>query len=485
MSRFLSHAAIYGAGNILLQVASFVLLPLYLRSLTEDEFGVLEIIGRFADTVGVLLLLGGFRLGLFTFYKRAESDHERRQIVTAAFVLVIGGASLGLLFGSFFLAPMAVTLSSETVQVQTTALWLAMLAILVEPLTQMPLTLMQARMESLRYVSVVVVQLLLRIILALLFVRVLGWGLFGALAATLLMSAVLGLILSIRELTLGVARPSWDQFRSMLLFALPLLPGGICYFILHNADRFFLVPYCSLAEIGEYSIGYRVGQLVTVLTFTPLYMVWCSQMYEVAKKPEVGTNFGQMFTRILMVHLLGVVGASLFADEALALLAGRRMPLAVAVVAPVALACFWQNAATLAEGGFYIHARTTRKLLVTLVSTGVVLALYAWLIPLYGTFGAALATLGSFAFLAWFTYLLSQGVLRVQYEWGRLVSLLALAFCAWVVGQQLPFGIVGVLGKVAIVATLPVVAWVCGIISREEKKSLGQMLASRGLAVSH
>src|SRR5262249_31142827 len=56
---FLKHAAVYGAANLLLQAAGFVLLPLYTRCLGPRDFGVLEVLGRLGETVSACLLIGG------------------------------------------------------------------------------------------------------------------------------------------------------------------------------------------------------------------------------------------------------------------------------------------------------------------------------------------------------------------------------------------------------------------------------------------
>ena len=49
---FFKHAAVYGLANLLLQGGSIVLLPIYLRCLSRADYGVLEVVGRLAETVG-------------------------------------------------------------------------------------------------------------------------------------------------------------------------------------------------------------------------------------------------------------------------------------------------------------------------------------------------------------------------------------------------------------------------------------------------
>src|SRR5947209_7054965 len=88
MPSFLQHAAVYGVAAALVQAAGFLLQPMYTRCLGPDDYGVLEIVTRFAETASTLLLLGGFRQALFSLHAQADGEQERRRVVCAAFALL-------------------------------------------------------------------------------------------------------------------------------------------------------------------------------------------------------------------------------------------------------------------------------------------------------------------------------------------------------------------------------------------------------------
>src|SRR5205807_1769339 len=92
---FFKHAAVYGLANLLLQGGGMILLPIYLRCLSESEYGVLEVVGRLAETVGACLLFGGFRQALLTFYQQIEEEPRRQQLVCSALVLYLCSALVG------------------------------------------------------------------------------------------------------------------------------------------------------------------------------------------------------------------------------------------------------------------------------------------------------------------------------------------------------------------------------------------------------
>jgi O-antigen/teichoic acid export membrane protein len=479
---FFRHAAVYGLANLLVQAAGLVLLPVYTRCLNPDDYGVLEVLGRLAETVGTCLLFGGLRQTLLTFYQQSEHEAERRRIVSTTLTLLGGTCLAGGALMFALAGPLSELLTNFTRQsdkvlvISADLVQLALLGILLEPLSLMPLALVQARLESATFVLITLAQFLVRVTLCVVLVAWFGWGVAGVLTATAVTGALFGVGLSLRELARGPAWPDGAQMRALLRFALPFLPGGICFFLLHHGDRFFLLRYWTTKEVGTYALGYKLALAAGMFSLTPLYMVWSARMYAAARRADAPVVFGQIFTRILAAYLLVGLGLCLFQDEVVALVGKPAYAPAAAVVAPVVLACFFQSASSLMDAGFYVRHHTGLKLGTTLAATAVMLVLYAVLIPRHGSMGAALATLGGFAFLAASTFWTTQRIFPVRYEWLRLAAMLSLAVALWLASRPLPVAAWAAPLKAVLWLLAPVLAWQTGLVSRAEKKYL------RGLA---
>ncbi len=476
---FLKHAAFYGLATFVVQAGGFVLLPIYLRCLTPYEYGVLEVVGRLAETVGTCLLFGGFRQALMTFYQQAPSDSERRRVVSATFFLVLSSCLAGGAMALLFSPSLGTWLTHDLNPNGAPApflLRLAVLGILLEPLCLIPMALMQARAESAGYVVVVIGQFIVRVGLCILLVRYLHWGVTGTLTATAATGACFGLALTVRELSRGASWPGGQHLRALIAFSLPMLPGGLCFFVLHHGDRFFLLHYCSTSEVGLYGLGYKLAMVVSSFSLAPLYMVWSARMYAVAKQPDAGAVFGRVFTRILAAYLFVGLGLCLFAEEVVLFLCGASYRAAAWIIAPVVLACFFQSASSLMDAGFYIRHRTGVKLVLTFATTAVMLIFYRMLIPVWGGQGAALATLGGFCFLALVTYLVTQRMFPVRYEWFRLLGLLTLTVLLWLAGRAMPGGASGFIARGSILVLAPLLAWLLGMVSGEEIQFINDLI---------
>jgi O-antigen/teichoic acid export membrane protein len=467
---FVRHAATYGLANLLLQAGGFILLPIYTRCLSPADYGILEILGRIAETVSTFLFVGGLRQALLTFYQQSPQPRERARLVSSTLTLLLLFCALG---GGIVLGgagPLSHWLGFTDKSAGSNLFCLAVLGILLEPFTLIPLALIQSRVESLTFVAITLSQFLVRVTLCVILVAWLDWGVWGVLTATAVTAGLYGVTLSFRELAKAATWPDWSKMAALLRFALPFLPGGVCFFVLHHGDRFFLLYYRGEAEVGTYALGYKLAMVVTTFSLNPLYMVWSVQLYAVARTPEAPTAFGVVFTRIMAAYLLVGLAVGLFQGEVIALLGGARYAGAAPVVAPVLLACCFQCGASLMDSGFYIRRRMGLKLCISLSSTAVMLVLYFTLIPPLGNSGAALATLFGFAFHAALTWWMTQRVFPVRYEWGRLAALLSLVAGLWAVAQLLPAAVWTWPVKAGLWALLPLLLWHTGLISIVEKQ---------------
>lgn len=461
---FLKHAAVYGAGGMLLQAAGFILLPVYTRHLTPESFGTLEVAGRLAEILMIFLMTPGIRMATFTFFKQSDTDAARRRAISSAVALVTG---LVVAAGIVSIA-LAGLISARLGINDPAVLRLVLLANLLEGLTLVPLIASQARLESAYFVGVMSAQFLVKVGLSLLFVAGLGWGIIGVAAASAITSGIFGIALVWRELSRGFAAPDVRLVREMVAFSLPFVLGGIGHFLLHDGDRFFLLEYAGGAAVGIYALGYKLAKLVGMFTHEPLQRVWSAQMYDVAREPDAAIVFGRAFTRIQAAYLWVGLGLCLFQEEVTVLLGGAQYADGARVVAPIVLAYGLSTAADMMDAAFYIRRRTGLKSWITVFSTTAMLSLYAVLIPPLGIMGAAYATLAGFAFHLGMTWVVSQRVFRVRYEHGRLGAALGLAALLWLMSRLLPQTPWAIGARLFLWVLWPATLWV-GFVSKEEK----------------
>jgi O-antigen/teichoic acid export membrane protein len=465
---FLKESFIYGIGGVLTQAAGFVLVPVYTRCFTPDEYGTLEILSRIADVLIVCLLINGIRQAIFAFYLQSEDrDHQRRAMGTAtiltAALAVIGGLALALAA-----EPMCGLLHVGS----TTLFRLVALGLVIDTICLTPLSAMRARHESTMFVVATFGQFLTRVGLAILLVAGLRWGINGALLASILTGSAFALLLVSREVLKEGIHLDGKLFYQMVMFALPFLPGGLAAFVMNSGDRFFLLRYAGGADVGVYALGYKLGWTLPLFAVYPFWMVWCVGLYEAARRPDASTFFGRVLTRFLMAQTLCCLAICLFQDEIVRILGHGRYDGAAKVIPVIALASLFYQAALLLDAGFYIRHRTVWKIPITFMAMLIALAFYYLLIPIYGATGAAFAILAGFFSFACLTFLFVKRIFPVHYEYGRLAAMLGTAALLWLISRGLPPSLWSVCVKIALWGSWPAIMWAAGILTHDDKDKL-------------
>ncbi|MGA2030670.1 MAG: oligosaccharide flippase family protein [Thermoguttaceae bacterium] len=462
---FLTDAAIYGIGGVAIQLASVVLLPLYTYYLAPSDYGVMEVIERIGQIINICLMTNGVRQATFAFYLQAADQADRERVavtITAFLVAIFSLAGLTILTLSPILAPLLGIANP----------WLlvfGVVTVLAELFLVIPLTLMQARVESLAFVTVSLLMLIVRVGLAVVFVAVMGWGVWGVYGSLLISFVTFGAVLTGRELKRGPMTIDWNKCREIVRFSLPFVPTGICYVIYYNSDRFFLVRTAGTAALGVYALGCKIAAVAGIITWQPLFKVWSARMYETFAKPDAARVAGRMLTRMLTVYALVATGLCLFHREALRLLSSAAYAGAGSVIAPILLAGGCMFAATFMEGVFYVWRKTYLKPRMAVVSMTIILGLYAVLVPRYSILGAAYGTMLGYAAMALVTYVVAQRVFAVDYEWRKVFVLVGLSSAANYGGSLLELGTGPFLLKCLLMLAWLTAICLTGVVSREER----------------
>jgi O-antigen/teichoic acid export membrane protein len=143
--------------------------------------------------------------------------------------------------------------------------------------------------------------------------------------------------------------------------------------------------------------------------------------------------------RLVNVILITVgVGIILFAADVLHVMATPPFYSAANVVPIIVAAYVLHGWASVQDIGILVSERTTVLMVVNWIAAFVALALYAILIPRFYGLGAAIATLVAFAVRCVLTYLASQRMWRVAYEWGSVVRLVLIAGAVCVPAMLFP-----------------------------------------------
>ncbi len=328
------HSSIYGISNLLLQKGiGFIMIPVYTHYLTVRDYGILELMDL---TVNVISMLMGIRLGsaIIRYYHHYETPDDKLEVFSTALIFVFFTTIAVVAILEFFTKSISGIVLGEPKYFRY--FQILFVAMGLQTIVSVFDSYLLAKKQSVLYSGLSICNLTSNLTLNILFIVVYRMEVMGMLLSMLItktFSVILLMIIN-RHNRLSF---SWEKLKKMLIFGLPLVPESFCLFIMHYSDRFFVRKFCALDQLGQYSLGYKFGMILSFIISEPFFSTWNTQRFEIAKREDAKPTFGRFFTYYSAVALCAGLGISVFIDEVIRIMAPKEYQGATAVVALVVL----------------------------------------------------------------------------------------------------------------------------------------------------
>jgi O-antigen/teichoic acid export membrane protein len=292
---FIKDTFVYGLGNGLKKFIGLFLLPFYTRALTVGEFGMLETLGTAAALLGGFLSLGLDSACGYYYFK--ASDRQKADVLSTTFYLRL--LSFLIIVPLLFFQK---SLSNLIFGDPKHSFLIVLLLLLV------PVNLMMSEQSHLfryfrqpwRYNIITILKSLANITIGITLVIVLKQGVEGAMWARIGSSfLVVVLAFGVFNFRKYSFRFSWSWARQLLKYGFPLIWAGIAAWIYNSSDRFFLLHYHNLHEVGLYSIGAIFSQPVLLINMA-VQMSFSALFFKLYHQEE---NPGKPSTRKMAIDI--------------------------------------------------------------------------------------------------------------------------------------------------------------------------------------
>jgi O-antigen/teichoic acid export membrane protein len=425
------HTLVYTAGIAVGKLASFIMLPVYTHYLTPSDYGVLELLGMTIDVIG-MITGAGIVAGVFKFFHDADTPGEKKLVISTAAIGVAVAATLTTCIGVFLAPQLTHVVFGSEANLQYMRLYFVLY--FLQNFEQVPLALLRAENRAFLFVTINTIKLVTVLSLNILFVVYMRLGIYGVLASSIITTALMVLIGTwylVRRVGIGFSR---DMFAQMLRFGAPMIPWWVGNFILVFSDRYFLNYYRATSTVGIYSLAYKFAFLLHTLAFAPFSTIWDAQRFEVAKRSDGPEIFARVFLYVNLVLAIAGLGLSLFVRDFLTVMSApafhpafRLVPILIAAQIAFTWGAYWSLGIYL-SGKTHVLARGAGILII------VTLALNYLLIPRFGIFGAALATLAAYVIRFLWIYYSAQRSYHVEYPWKEMAKLYGIVAMVVIVG---------------------------------------------------
>lgn len=469
---------VYGLASILTRGLAIFLLPLYTRVMSAAEYGAYDLLITFGVLANLLVALE-IGQGLARCWPDANGRGEKLLYSSTSLVFAL------LMYGAFLFVTL---LYSEQFSLWllgdqrfVTAFRLGVGFIAVYGIYLIVLNQFRWELRSRAYAMVSVSYAVFLLLFVLVLCVVFDMELEGVMLAQLAAASVsllisLWLLRSSYRLTMDIAR-----LKEMLKFSAPLVPAGVAVFSGLYFNRFALSYYESLESVGVFALGARISGLASLM-FVGVQAALTPLIYKHYREADTPARIARLFGWFLSVAFAGCLFLSLFARELILVFAGPGYEGGAGLVGILAPALLLSQMYIFAPG-MAIRRKTSTQMWISILAAVAGAAGNVLLVPGYGIWGAAFATLMSSVvfFLLW--VYASQGYYKVPYAY-KNVAVCALLFVGAIYSgmlvNTLATGVLaGVLLKAGILLLMLVAVVVMGLLPVSDIKAGWALIRTR------
>jgi O-antigen/teichoic acid export membrane protein len=414
---------LYLLGNVASRAVGFLMIPVYARCLRPDEYGLIELLELCTQVAAICIGLQSVGGAMSRIYFEYSDRRDRAAVVSSAVLSTAGlGTALAILAVTAAAPLSLLTLGSRQYASLTATAFVAMsLATLGE------VVLVYYRMldKAVFFVGYSLVQLVVSLALNIYFIKFQGMGVWGFVYTKLITGASGTLLLSCLLFRETGIHWRWEPVKKMAIFGYPLIVSSLAMFVIHFSDRFFLEKLGGLTAVGVYALAYKFAFLVTYLVGEPFAKVWYATVYSYTRQDGWLDDFLRIGRYLVFCLFLAGLAVALFINQAMAIVASPAFAAAAGLVPVLALGYVLRGMGDFYRSLLYVHMRSAQASQIAAFCGFVNLALNYWLIQNYLAFGAAYATL-----LTWAAYLgCCWSMSRKQYQIAFPLKSFALVFC--------------------------------------------------------
>ncbi|MDH4318931.1 MAG: oligosaccharide flippase family protein [Desulfobulbaceae bacterium] len=412
---------VYGVGGVLAKSIGFLLLPVYTRIFSPDDYGVIEMLTVIGGFLAMLLQMGMDSAQSFYYFEQKNNGHfAQRSVVSAILqwrliwgITLVFFAALGSPFLNYFFFNGG--LSWEYFAV-------AFCGVLFTQLMSQSAEVFRLLYKPWRFIGITLVNTLMSAGLALLLILHFGLGVKGFLWGSLggsFCSACVGWFGVRSYIDFSKIHREW--WPRLLKFGVPLVPAGLSMYVLNTSDRWFVSHYAGQDALGVYAVGAKFALVIT-LAVTTFRQAWWPVAMDAMHCDDGPLLFRKMGRLYLGFGSAGVVVLTALSPYLVRWLTPPEYYHAYPLIGVLAWYSIFYGFYLIGAAGLWKAEKT--KIAPLLAGSAAVLniILDAILVPKMGAMGAALAT--SFSFFVWniLAIWVSERLWRVGYEYGVICA---------------------------------------------------------------
>ncbi len=424
---FIRDIGIYGLSGIFVRMITFLLIPFYVRALTTNNLGAIDLILVISSISGVILSLEIYQF-IARFFPEFDENERKNYASTGLFFYFftyLGFTAIVFIFATPISNYIFNALGYEFI------LKLAVIAIFITSIFNYFQNLLRYSLKSVHYSISNILFTLTTVCFSIYFVLIQKLGLEGVYFGQIIGGSI-GLIISAYYNMQYISLSFYPNvLHKMLKFSLPLVSSGLALFSITFIDRIFIKQFLSLSELGIYGVAYRISSIPLIFigfvtsSFVPL-------MYTKYKSTEIKSELEKIYRYTFFIGFVIITAISIFSLELFAIITTPEYDIAYKVAPFLLFSGFLMQFSTMFLG-LSLTGKTKIIAYIYIFGFAVSVISNILFIPIFGIMGAGIAnsTVAIIVFSLQFYFSQKTYTIHFNYKPYILVFLISLTFSTY------------------------------------------------------
>jgi O-antigen/teichoic acid export membrane protein len=425
MNKIVQNTFIYTIGQILPQAAGFILLPIYTHYLSPAEYGIVNSMVVFQTIIAIFFTLCLER-SIFRLYWDYKSESEKKDFLGT---ITISISVLSVLFlGLLFLLNGSVGLMYKSISFFPFFAY-AIFSTFFATFSMVPKNHLMVKEKAGYFVTISLIQFFLNAGFILWWLIVKDGGAIGYLKGNLFGHLVMFpffIFISFKTIHLKF---SYKIFKKIASFSLPLIPAILTGWILNLSDRIFIERFFTLGDVGIYSLGYKIAGMVGIfagsisMAYSPVFFKLANSDNQVIAVKSI-SRYNHIYLMVVVIFCFFV---SFFAKEVIIILFNEKYREAYLFIPLISFSYLFSQAGGITGLFFQQSKKMKENMYISISAAFMNIILNFLLIPRFGVFGAAYATILSLAIPFGISYSYTKkNCYFVPIKWNQIIPLVGI-----------------------------------------------------------
>ncbi len=391
LKKLVKDVVIYGISSAITKFVGLLLIPLYTQVFSTEDYGTMDLV---VTIVAISTIFGMMQLesGVARFYYLQKNENDRNTMVSTAMLTIITASLLIFLIIVFFSGSLSKILFGTNIY--SPLIIIGCLTIPFSNLTSLFTVIIQFKKKPIHYLLFQFLQVTITISLTVYLVIIEKQGIVGVFWGQLSGFFVSSMLMAIYLRKQLSFKWKYEALNKMLRYSLPLVPAVTGNIANSYFNRFIMLGYLSLTEIGLYAVALKIASVFQLIG-TAFRMAWNPFFWETYENnPNHREVFVKVQKEVSVMVLMVVLIITLFSKEIIIILTTESYFASFQLIGLISLSVVITSIILPLTGiGPGITKKTEYNTLIYFLGLGVNIVSLFFIVPAFGIIGVPISML--------------------------------------------------------------------------------------------